>query len=129
MTMQAKKKLKPGQHGTKKLIDQYGSHLICVRYRYDEERQMRYKTVELIIEAIPWKPKPARVRGEMMVGVRVNLKEVELQRRVKQAGGQWNRARQLWELRYDQAMALGLEARIAPQDMANTRKAKRPTIR
>ncbi len=43
---------------------------------------------------------------------RYELAEVELQRRIKQAGGKWNPARRLWELRYDQALKLGLKGRI-----------------
>ena len=31
--MLAQKKLKPGQPGTKKLVEEYGSRLLCVRYR------------------------------------------------------------------------------------------------
>jgi hypothetical protein len=41
--------LKPGQKGTKALLEQYGDKLLCVRYRYDEKRQVRIKTVELIV--------------------------------------------------------------------------------
>jgi hypothetical protein len=36
--MKTRVKLKPGQRGTKKLLDQYGDALVCVRYRYDRER-------------------------------------------------------------------------------------------
>lgn len=31
--MQARSKLKPGQKGTRKLVELYGSRLFCVRYR------------------------------------------------------------------------------------------------
>jgi hypothetical protein len=40
---------------------------------------------------------------------------VALRQRVKQAGGQWNRRRQVWELRYDQVVALKLAARIVKE--------------
>jgi hypothetical protein len=33
---------------------------------------------------------------------------------VKRAGGTWNPDRKVWELRYDRAVALGLEGRIVP---------------
>lgn len=56
--MQARLKLKPGQKGTKKLVELYGSRLVCVRYRYNEARQKRFKTVELIVEELDWTPKP-----------------------------------------------------------------------
>ena len=42
--------MKPGERGTKKLLAKYGDGLVCVRYRYDEEKRKRYKTVELIVE-------------------------------------------------------------------------------
>jgi hypothetical protein len=48
--MQIRSTVQPGQRGAKKLLTQYGNRLVCVRYRYDEQRQKRFKTVELIIE-------------------------------------------------------------------------------
>jgi hypothetical protein len=48
--------------------------------------------------------------------LRVELKEADLQRRVKQAGGKWNRERGAWEISYDQAIALGLKKRIVKLD-------------
>ncbi len=52
--MQNTRKVAPGQKGTKKLFDQYGARLFCVRYRYDREKRKRFKTIELIIEEGPW---------------------------------------------------------------------------
>ena len=43
-------KLKPGQKGTKAVVEKYGDALVCVRYRYDEASRIRTKTVELIEE-------------------------------------------------------------------------------
>ena len=51
--MITKLKLKPGQKGTKKLAEEYGDALVCVRYRYDEAKQVRHKTIELIVESKP----------------------------------------------------------------------------
>ncbi len=75
---------KPGQSGTKKLLARYGNRLICVRYRYDEERKKRYKTVELIIEEVDWEAS-ARVlgcvyfikagNGAVKIGMTTNLNE------------------------------------------------------
>ena len=48
--------LKPGQRGTKRLGKQYGDRLLCVRYRYDEKRRKRLKTVELIVDEVDWQP-------------------------------------------------------------------------
>ena len=55
--MNTKLTLKPGQRGTKKLLKKYGNRLVCVRYRYDEEKKLRYKTVELIVDVTEWEPK------------------------------------------------------------------------
>ena len=41
--------LKPGQKGTRRLVEKYGDALLCVRYRYDEKRGIRLKTVEIIV--------------------------------------------------------------------------------
>ena len=120
--MRARKKLKPGQDGTKGLLDKYGEQLICVRYRYDEEGQVRHKTVELIVETTPWIPKTKQARPDAMVGVKVELEEVKLQKQLRQAGGKWNRQLRLWEIRYDQAVALDLQARIEPSTLSNNGK-------
>ncbi len=119
--MHARSKLKPGQKGTRKLVELYGARLVCVRYRYDERLQKRFKTVELIVEESPWTPKPKTqdsFKPEEIVGVKIVYGEVELGRQVKAAGGKWNPARRLWEIRYDQATRLGLEDRI--QKASNT---------
>jgi hypothetical protein len=52
--MEVKVTLKPGQNGTKHLVEQYGDQLICVRYRYDKVKRKRYKTIELIIDEQAW---------------------------------------------------------------------------
>jgi hypothetical protein len=47
-----------------------------------------------------------------MVGVRVAVHEVALQRQIKLVGGRWNPAYRVWELRREQALQLGLQERI-----------------
>lgn len=121
--MQARSKLKPGQKGTLKLVELYGSRLVCVRYRYDEQSRKRFKTVELIVEESPWSPPP--IKPDKIVGVRVELNETELQRKVKLAGGKWFPQLKVWQLRYDQAVALGLEARIEHRKVSNTRNQRK----
>jgi hypothetical protein len=54
--MRTRLHLKPGQRGTKRLSEQYGEQLVCVRYRYDDATQKRYKTVELIVDVAEWSP-------------------------------------------------------------------------
>jgi len=102
----------PGQRGAKKLLTQYGDRLVCVRYRYDEQRQKRLKTVELIIEEEPWTPPAAAPPADVLVPVRLAWSEVTLRQQVKQVGGRWDPQRQVWEVRYAQAVALGLAERI-----------------
>ncbi len=116
--------LKPGQPGTKRLLAQYGEQLLCVRYRYDAERKTRRKTVELLVEEVPWEVPATQLRPESLIGLRVGIQEVNLQRQIKLAGGKWNPAQRVWELRYDQAVRLNLTDRIEPlkvSDMRNTK--------
>jgi hypothetical protein len=63
--------LKPGQRVTKKLLAQYGDQLVCIRYRYDELKGKRYKTVELIVDEIDWEPRARRRAGGAVVGLRL----------------------------------------------------------
>jgi len=119
--MRTRLHLKPGQKGTKQLLAQYGDRLVCVRYRDDAQRKKRFKTVELIVAECEWEAPAPRFADDAIVGVRVGLAERELQQRVKQAGGKWNRRRQVWELHDDQVVALKLEARIVEEEASNTR--------
>ena len=54
--METRVTLRPGEKGTKALVAEYGHRLICVRYRYDAAARLRYKTVELVVEQVPWDP-------------------------------------------------------------------------
>ncbi|MEW6208252.1 MAG: GIY-YIG nuclease family protein [Acidobacteriota bacterium] len=76
--------LKPGKGGTKRLLAQYGERLVCVRYRYDEKREKRFKTVEIIVEESDWDPcasVPGYVyfvkseNGKVKIGKTANLEE------------------------------------------------------
>ena len=112
--MDIRRNLKPGQKGTKKLVDIYGDSLVCVRYRYDEKRKKRLKTVELVIDESDWKPQEKKsVTNNRIVGIRVELGETGLQSKVRNAGGKWDRNRKLWTIPYRKVEELGLEDRIA----------------
>ena len=110
--MRTRLHLKPGQRGTKQLLAQYGDRLVCVRYRYDAQRRKRFKTVETIVAERAWDPPAPRLANDTPVAVRLDFAELELRQRVKQAGGKWNPDRKLSHLRYADAVALKLEARI-----------------
>ena len=45
--MKTRLTLKPGQEGTKRLVEKYGDALVCIRFRYDVKNGKRLKTVEL----------------------------------------------------------------------------------
>jgi len=98
--------LTPGANGTKKLVERYGDRLVCVRYRYDEERRRRIKTVELIEEESLWSPAGA------VYLVKIDYNETALRARVKEAGGRWNAQRRLWLVTRDTLRHLSLEDRI-----------------
>ena len=83
-----------------------------MRYRYDERQKKRLKTVELIMEKNDWEPRTRPSPDERLVHIKVSLPEGDLQRRVKAAGGRWDRQRQAWEIRYNQVRTLGLTGRI-----------------
>ena len=57
----------------------------------------------------------------MIVELRVEFHETELQRRVKQACGKWDAAMRVWEIQYDQAVALGLKKRIVKLEVSDIR--------
>jgi hypothetical protein len=110
--MRTRLKLNPGERGTKKLQAKYGDRLVCVRYRYDEQQQKRYKTVELIEEEVDWEPKRDEVAARTLVEIQVDWMEGELREQVKAAGGRWNPERKVWRMEYGKVKDLGLEKRI-----------------
>ncbi len=116
--METRLSLAPGQNGTKKLLARYGERLVCVRYRYDAERKLRHKTVELIVETTPWNPKRRAARRELhdMVAVRIGFSETALRERIKAAGAMWRPRQRLWEVDWKTVRDLGLQARVVVQD-------------
>jgi hypothetical protein len=65
----------------------YGKQLIGVRHLGDATAQRRLKTVALIVEEAPWRPKRGASKGATMVGLCADFQEVALQRRVQLASG------------------------------------------
>jgi len=126
--MKTSKKLLPGMPGTKKLLNRYGEKLVCVRYKYDAQKQMRYKTVELIEEKSEWKKDSNRIPANKIMKVRVKYGEVDLGLAVKSLGGKWNKAKKYWELPYKDILTLGLEHRIIQDQkkLSNNRNLQPP---
>lgn len=44
--------LKPGQKGTKRLLEKHGDALLRVPFRYDAESRQRLKTIDLIVDRV-----------------------------------------------------------------------------
>jgi hypothetical protein len=112
--------LKPGRSGTRDLVEQYGSKLVCVRYRYDDELGIRYKTVELIVDEKPWTPPTANYRPTDLVHVRIEAHEVRLRDAIKLLGGRYQRSTDTWLIAYAAVTALRIQPRITPISPSTT---------
>lgn len=106
-------KLKPGQKGTKALVEKNGDNLVCVRYRYDETSRTRLKTVELIVEKkeLPT-PKLQRTADETLVPVLIAYGQRELGNMVKAMGGKWDADVKLWYVPHGKIKGTELEKHI-----------------
>lgn len=103
--------LKPGQRGTRQLVEKYGDALVCVRYRYDETRGVNVKTIELIIAERPSRT-AKRFKDDDLVPVVVQFEETELRERLRNARARWDPEGKVWLIRYKLVRGTDLEARI-----------------
>jgi hypothetical protein len=110
--MKIRRKLTPGEPGTKKWTQKYGDNLVCVRYRYDEKSSKKITTVEIIVNESVWQKNEQNIPKNKIMRIRVNYGELNTARLVKAAGGRWNKQAKIWELPYKEVKALGLEKRI-----------------
>jgi hypothetical protein len=108
--------LKPGQRGTKNLVEKYGEALLCVRFRYDAELRQRLKTVELIVERTDWNPPPSYYTAETLVPLRIEASDIPMRQRAKAAGGRWNPQKRLWFVKYGEIAGTVLEKYIHVDD-------------
>ena len=104
--------MQPGQPGTKKLVERYGDNLICVRYRYDDQKKMMYKTIEIIIESKPWQDNSKKIPKHKSLDIRIGYNEVDLRSRIKACGGKWVPDRKVWQLPFKKVKELDLLDRI-----------------
>ena len=116
--METRLTLRPGQNGTKKLLERYGERLVRVRYLYDARTGRRLKTVELIVEAVPWRPRPRHPRrsDDDIVAVRIAFAETDLRERAKRLGAVWRPVQKLWEITWRDAKRLGIADRVTQSD-------------
>jgi len=67
--------------------------------------------VELVIDESDWEP-AAAIPGPAIDGVRVDIDEKKLQKRVKSVGGKWDPEGRLWHILYIDAAKPGLKSRV-----------------
>jgi len=96
------RKLRPGQQGTKKLVEQYGERLLNVRYIYNAISGIKMKTVELVEEQKPWTKKRQYIPPNKIMHLKVEYDEVQIRNLVKSCGGRWNKEKGYWEIAYRQ---------------------------
>jgi hypothetical protein len=106
MVMRTRLTLMPGANGTKKLVQKYGARLVCVRYRYDDVRGVRIKTVELIEEEVPW------FEDGALYLVKIPYEDATLRDLVKRAGARWDPVARLWKVTGAMVRRLHLESRV-----------------
>jgi len=117
--MRTRLTLKPGQDGTKQLVDKYGDDLICIRFRYDENTGKRFKTVELIVETTDWIPPLQQYASDDIVTLRISAADMRLRTLVKSVGGKWRPEMKLWLVRYGCIAGGPLENYIHIDRLAN----------
>lgn len=105
-------KLKPGQKGTKALVEKYGDALICVRYRYDETSRTRIKTVELIVEKKELSSTQKKSEDDRIVPVQIAFSETTLINIAKKMGGRWDPEVKLWYIQSSKIKGTVLEKHI-----------------
>ena len=110
------KTLLPGRNGTKKYQRKHGDDLVCVRHRYDEELKIKVITIELIVDRFHFQKEKNKISANKVVSVSIDYDESALRKKVKFAAGKWNRQNKLWELKYKDAIELGLADRVVEKD-------------
>jgi hypothetical protein len=104
------------------LTDKYGERLVSARYKYDAAAGERFTTVDLIQEESassngpPVLTEMEQAARSQRFAVRVDYCESELREEIKSAGAIWRSRHKLWEMRYDDIVALGLESGVVADD-------------
>jgi hypothetical protein len=109
--------LKPGRPGTKNLVAEFGDRLLCVRYRYDEDRHIRYKTAEVIVEEAPWSPARPFAPTDV-VELRIRPQERTLRHAARLLGARHTPATHTWQTTYAVARILHLTTRATRPSIA-----------
>jgi hypothetical protein len=117
MKLEARATRRPGDKGTKRLLERYGTRLLFVRYRYNPETRRMLTTAELIVSERPVQHRgqaqpPASTPPAEEVGLRIAARERWLRDKVRAAGGYWDPRRGLWILAAAEAVKLRVSSRV-----------------
>lgn len=107
------KKLPPPQKGSQHWERQYGDALVCVRYREDARKGLRYTTVEIVVgtRAIHREP-------HHYVLVPIGAFDEFKRQRAIELGAKWKRRDKGWLMTVDAAAHLGLLHHLPEPDAA-----------
>ena len=109
---------KPQDKETRKLFNKYGEQLLCVRYHYDLENMRRFKTVELVVDEMPFLPSASDQDFKSpppatpYVGLCVELEEKDVVNSLQAMGGFWSPGDRLWYAPELYVRRIGLHKRI-----------------
>ncbi len=102
------KKIKPSQRGAIKIARNYGSELLCVRYRENPDGTERLTTVELVVERVM-----IQKRDDPIVSFKIKPEEVDLRRLAQSKGATYDGKNHMWNLVRSEVLRMGLRSRIA----------------
>ncbi len=102
------KKIKPSQRGAIKIARNYGSELLCVRYRENPDGTERLTTVELVVERVM-----IQKRDDPIVSFKIKPEEVDLRRLAQSKGATYDGKNHMWNLVRSGVLRMGLRSRIA----------------
>ena len=102
------KTIQADANGAIKIAQKYGDSLVCVRYRLSPDGNERITTVELELERVP-----VQKRRNPMVSVKVYPSETDLITVAKSKGARYNARTRLWRMTKNDAIAMGIQERIA----------------
>lgn len=108
------KSMRPGQPGTRRLLQRYGAHLLQVRHRYDWTGLYRYTTVELMVDVVPVTHGPCLTAR---YGVRLKSNESTLLAQARGLGARWEPTLLCWTLPGKAVQTLGLAHRVESATM------------
>ncbi|MBL8345313.1 MAG: hypothetical protein JNN03_07720 [Rubrivivax sp.] len=104
------KRISPDRDGAKMQSRKHGDKLVCVRHRIDPCTNVRYVTVELVVDAIPI---VSRVNEQ--VTVRIGPSQKTLRADLLAFGARWDNKAKVWRMPRSVARTLRLLRHIVPR--------------